>query len=102
LELRDSPKDVERSADPTVQKILFLFHGAQVRYLGQAARFTNFPALSYEQFSTSRVMWFSLRDSGGVFCTGIALTKHWIILAGLCLSPVFDEAEDLQIRNGDR
>ena len=49
---------------------------------------TNFPPLSYEQvFYFSRHV-VTLRDSGGIICSGTALTKRWIISAGHCFSNI--------------
>jgi hypothetical protein len=50
----------------------------------QYGALTNFPPLSYEQvFYFSRHV-VTLRDGGGVVCSGIALSKRWIISAGHC------------------
>jgi Trypsin-like peptidase domain len=52
----------------------------------QYAALTNFPPLSYEQvFYFSRHV-VSLRDGGGLICSGIALSKRWIISAGHCFT----------------
>ncbi|MCK1484292.1 trypsin-like peptidase domain-containing protein [Bradyrhizobium sp. 193] len=52
----------------------------------QYGAMTNFPPLSYEQvFHFSRYV-VSLRDGSGNICSGIAISRRWIVSAGHCFT----------------